>query len=319
MNMTNLTPKLSILCPVFNTARYVQETVETILAQSYRDWELVAMDGGSTDGTLDILRDYVEKDPRINFRSERDEGSWHAILKALRLARGEYICFMYVSDGYANPEWLSAAMRAFSEDKDLSLVWGIPYDMTEEGKLLGPHFAYAHFLGAGRSDRRRSLRAVWDRLNWRNIRKVLLRQGNYQMSTAAAIFRRGRPLQKEEWFSYWLETGLAFPDANMIVRKTVFESCTPPYVPGSRIVDAFADFYFNFNSRGYLSRCLPLAANYGRIHSAQVTERRQAEIQKMRRDYLSQIDNFKKKLASGKKMVFVDPQGRPVDLSARSK
>ncbi len=311
--MNSTAPKLSILCPVYNSAKYARETLETILAQSYADWELVAMDGGSKDGTKEIFAEYAKRDPRIRFYSESDEGAWHATFKALSRARGEYVCFMYVSDGYANPEWFSSAMRALSEDRTLSLVWGVPYDMTEDGKLLGPHFAYAHFLTSKRQGHRwRSLRAIWDRLNWRNLRKVLAGGGGYQISAAASILRGSRPLEKEEWFAYWLKTGLAFPDANMIARKNVFEACAPRHELGSREVDAFADFYFNFNARGYLARCLPVAANYGRIHSAQVTEKHQAEIQKMRSEYLLQIDNFKKRLARQKEMVFVDPQGVPV-------
>jgi len=220
---------------------------------------------------------------------------------------------MYNSDGYANPDWLAKAMQALDEDSDLSLVWGIPYDMTEDGTLGGPHFAYSQFLKNQTKVRRWGvLKALLRRMTWQNLLKVIKRQGAYQVSTLVSVLR-GEPLpQKEEWFFYWLRTGLAFPDANMIVNKSVFRKCTPPYRLGSRIVDAFADFYFNFNTYGYLSRGLLMPASYGRIHSTQITEKRQGDIQAMRIKYLKDMDNFKRELSGRKEMEFIDHQGRVV-------
>ena len=65
-------PKVSIVTPTFNSAPTLRETIESVLAQDYKNWEHIVMDGGSTDGTLDILRSY----PHLQWVSEKDKGHY---------------------------------------------------------------------------------------------------------------------------------------------------------------------------------------------------------------------------------------------------
>jgi glycosyltransferase involved in cell wall biosynthesis len=300
-------PKISIICPVFNGEKFIEETVKTIVAQTYKNWELLVMDGGSKDGTVGILELYARKYPNIRYYSESDEGSWNAIWKGIDRANGEFICFMYASDGYLNNEWFAKCVEALDADPALSLVWGIPFDMTEEGKMLGPHFAYAQFLPKRTLTQVfRTYGALFKRLAPGKLWRVLKNREFHKVSTAASMARKEEPLQKQAWFRYWLRTGLAFPDANMIVDKKVFIECTPRYISGSRVVDTFHDFFFNFNSRGYLAGCLPTPANYARIHSAQLTERRHGEIMKNRECYFRQVAEFRKELKKRKIFSFID-------------
>ena len=64
-------PKISIVTPTFNSAATLRETIESVLAQDYKNWEHIVMDGGSTDGTLDILRSY----PHCNGSRKRTKGT----------------------------------------------------------------------------------------------------------------------------------------------------------------------------------------------------------------------------------------------------
>ena len=121
-----------------------------------------------------------------------------------------------------------------------------------------------------------------------------------------------KAFEKKEWFLYWLRTGLSFPDANMVINKKVFIDCTPRYIPGSRAVDTFHDFFFNFNTRGYFAKCIPVPANYARVHDAQITERRHGEIIKNRRRYFNQLGDFRKELKKRRTFSFIDKDKKEI-------
>ncbi|HHS95719.1 MAG TPA: glycosyltransferase [Phaeodactylibacter sp.] len=94
-------PKVSILMPVYNAAPWLAACIESILAQSFQDWELIAIDDFSTDGSLHILQDFAKASPRIKVYSNKEKG----IIAALRLAfthsKGEYITRMDADDRMA--------------------------------------------------------------------------------------------------------------------------------------------------------------------------------------------------------------------------
>lgn len=306
-------PNISIICPVFNAEKFIKETIEIILAQTYKNWELLVMDGGSKDGMISILEQYTKEYPNIKYFSEPDEGTWDAVWKGIDRAEGEFVCFMYASDGYINNEWFQKCAEALDADPSLSLVWGIPFDMTEEGKMLGPHFAYTQFLPKRTvAQMIRTYGLLMKRLDPRKIWRVLKNKEYHKMSSAVSMALKEEALQKKEWFLYWLRTGLSFPDANMVVNKKVFIDCTPRYVPGSRVVDTFHYFFFNFNARGYCARCLPIPANYARVHAAQVTERSHGEIIKNRERYFKQLSDFRKELKQRGMFSFIDKDKKPI-------
>lgn len=267
-------PLVSILCAVRNDSRFIRETLETVVAQSYPNWELIVVDGASTDNTVDIVKEYAAKHKNIVLRSEPDEGQWHALNKALSLAKGEYMLLLCGQDGYLRKDWLARCVETFREHPEVSLVWGIPFNMSEDGKLLGPHYAYAGFLKddeygsqtrpvstfLAKVDWRRSsalkrLRSLLGKLTWSRL-KVLL----------GSLKKREIP-QKEEWFSYWRRTGLMFPEGNMCVKKDVYMRLTPRFPEEKMTNAALLDFCFNFNAGGYLAWGLPLAASFSRSHA----------------------------------------------------
>jgi glycosyltransferase involved in cell wall biosynthesis len=72
-------PKISVVTPGFNSVTTIRDAIETVLRQDYKEWEHIVMDGGSKDGTLEILKNY----PHLNSVSEKDEGHYHAMNKGL--------------------------------------------------------------------------------------------------------------------------------------------------------------------------------------------------------------------------------------------
>ena len=84
--------------PVYNAERYVAEAVESILAQTFNDFEFLIVDDGSTDRSLEILQSYASKDPRIRLRSRPNTGIVIALNEMLAVARGEFIARMDADD-----------------------------------------------------------------------------------------------------------------------------------------------------------------------------------------------------------------------------
>lgn len=90
-------PKISIVIPSYNMAEFIEETIQSILNQNYLDFECIVIDGGSTDGTLDILKKYENK---IVWVSEKDRGQSDAINKGLEQASGDIFAYINADDAY---------------------------------------------------------------------------------------------------------------------------------------------------------------------------------------------------------------------------
>jgi glycosyltransferase involved in cell wall biosynthesis len=87
---------ISVVTPCFNSIHTLRETIESVARQDYPHVEHLVVDGGSTDGTLDILRSY----PHLNWVSEKDEGHYHAMDKGTRMASGQVVAILNADDCY---------------------------------------------------------------------------------------------------------------------------------------------------------------------------------------------------------------------------
>jgi glycosyltransferase involved in cell wall biosynthesis len=96
--MAENAPLISVLLPVYNAARYVAESIESILGQTLGDFELLILDDGSTDGSLEVLRRYAGHDPRIRLTSRRNKGLAPSLNELIDQARGEYLARMDADD-----------------------------------------------------------------------------------------------------------------------------------------------------------------------------------------------------------------------------
>src|SRR5205823_2649626 len=89
-------PSISFITPSFNQARFIRDTVEGVLALALPDFEHIVIDAGSTDGTLDILKEYAH----LQWTSEPDKGQSDALNKGIQRARGEMIGWINSDDFY---------------------------------------------------------------------------------------------------------------------------------------------------------------------------------------------------------------------------
>ena len=135
MAETSGAPLLSVVTASLNTARFLRETLDSVARQTFKDFEHIVVDGGSTDGTQAILAEY----PSIRWISEPDGplGFTAAIKKAAGMARGKYVMQCCISDGFLDPRWFGMAVAYLEAHPDCALVWSFPQLMSQDGALLG--------------------------------------------------------------------------------------------------------------------------------------------------------------------------------------
>lgn len=114
-------PTISVLMPVYNAERYLREAVESVLGQTFADFELIAVDDGSTDGSLAILREYERRDGRVRVISRPNTGIVGALNDGLALCRGEYVARMDADD-VCMPERLERQVKVFESRSGLVLL-----------------------------------------------------------------------------------------------------------------------------------------------------------------------------------------------------
>jgi glycosyltransferase involved in cell wall biosynthesis len=96
--MTNRSPLISVCMPVYNAERYVSEAIESVLSQTFKDFEFLILDDGSTDGSLAILKGHAERDPRIRLTSRPNKGLAPTLNELMDQARGEFVARMDADD-----------------------------------------------------------------------------------------------------------------------------------------------------------------------------------------------------------------------------
>ena len=103
-----MSPKISIVIPSYNKTKYIGLTLKSIFDQNYKNFEVIIQDGGSTDGTLEIIKKYAKKYPdKIVFESKKDGGQLEAINKGLKKAKGEIVTFINADDEYTDGAFMS--------------------------------------------------------------------------------------------------------------------------------------------------------------------------------------------------------------------
>jgi len=137
-------PPITVVMPVYNCERYVAEAVESILAQTFRDFEVLIIDDGSTDGSRVILERYAERDRRIRLVSRPNTGIVGALNEGLAMARGELIARMDADD-IALPERFERQVAYLREHPEVVCLGSVVQNIDEAGRFLfEEHHAMDH-------------------------------------------------------------------------------------------------------------------------------------------------------------------------------
>jgi glycosyltransferase involved in cell wall biosynthesis len=126
---------ISIITPVYNGVRFIETCLQVVIDQHCPEVEHIIVDGGSIDGTVDIIRRYADQYPHIRWLSETDRGQSDAMNKGLGLARGEVVGFLNVDDFY-EPNVLNCVVEIFRTLPEPSLLVGDCNVWDDKGQLL---------------------------------------------------------------------------------------------------------------------------------------------------------------------------------------
>lgn len=117
--------KISIITAAYNSAATLGDTIHSVLSQSYDDWEHIVVDGGSRDGTLELIRDIEPRYAgRLRWVSEADHGIYDAMNKGIAMATGDIIGILNSDDFYTSDDILERVAKEIDADKDIDAVYG---------------------------------------------------------------------------------------------------------------------------------------------------------------------------------------------------
>lgn len=107
--------KVSVILPVYNSEKYISKTLESLINQSLKEIEIICINDGSKDATIQILQEFEKKDNRIKIIDKENQGVWKARMDGIKKAKGEYITFMD-SDDYVKKNFLESLYINITEN-----------------------------------------------------------------------------------------------------------------------------------------------------------------------------------------------------------
>ena len=239
-------PWVTIITPVLNGSKYLELSIQSILTQGYPNIEHVFADGGSTDGTVEILSEYHTKYPdRIRFISEPDSGTGEAMNKCLRMAKGEIFAFLG-SDDLSEPGAILNVVEFFRSNPDAYFVFGACNRINEKGDITRrkatKKFNYNEILNNG------------DYVPWPSAffrRKVVETVGYYDASGSdfeyllriAKVFKIYRI--EKVLSNFRVHEGSATTGTRINIRKYwAREGCRTSRKYGGRIFSSYCIYYY---------------------------------------------------------------------------
>src|SRR6202011_3838576 len=136
MKMKSVPPTVSIGLPVYNGERYLRETLDSILAQTYHDFEVIISDNGSTDATEQICREYTARDSRIRYhRSAVNRGAAWNYNNVTALSNGKYIKHA-AADDLLMPTYLERCVATLEHDQSMTVCHSRSKFIDEDGRSV---------------------------------------------------------------------------------------------------------------------------------------------------------------------------------------
>lgn len=132
---------VSVIVPVYNTEKYIEACIQSVLNQSFQNWELILVDDGSTDRSLEICRRCAEGEERISVLSVAHAGHTHARNEGLARARGEWVCILDADDMLAENALEILLANRENADMVMGLYETLPREATAEAFHEGAYFA----------------------------------------------------------------------------------------------------------------------------------------------------------------------------------
>lgn len=222
---------VSIITPCYNGSKYVAQTIESVLAQTYQNWEMLIVDDGSKDNSAEIISSYAAKDSRIYLIQQPNGGSANARNHGIREAKGQYIALLDADDLW-KPEFL-AEQISFMKEKQTLCVYS-SYERIDENSneclsplICRPSVTYKNMLV-------------------RNYVGCLT--GLYDCSKNGKIYLHEELKSIRDDYAYWLDvvkiSGTAYGNQKVLARYRVLQNSTTG--KKKKLIKAQYKFYRNY-------------------------------------------------------------------------
>jgi glycosyltransferase involved in cell wall biosynthesis len=181
--------EVSVIIPVYNGEKYIAQTLESVLAQTYQDFEIIVVDDGSIDGSADVIRNYTAKySGKIRYFHQENRGIAAARNAGIKESRGAYIAFLDQDDLWL-PDKLQKQINYFDNNKDAGLVYAHSIEFGDRSKNVPT----AHHEGF-----------ILDKLIWGNFIPALSVMVKKEVFNEVGLFDENRALMGCDDFDMWL-------------------------------------------------------------------------------------------------------------------
>lgn len=144
--------KVSVIMPAYNAERYIEIAIQSVIEQSYSNWELIIVNDGSTDSTSKILSRMVRNDERIRVHNfDENRGACGALNQALDMVTGDYVCWLSADDTYLK-DMFASSIKYLNENGKVQGVFSKHYFIDERGDKIGEHCFDEKYDGIGNED-----------------------------------------------------------------------------------------------------------------------------------------------------------------------
>lgn len=203
--------KFSIVSPSFNQRAFVEQTLDSIAQQRHRNREHIIFDGGSTDGTLEVLRGYAQHGAGVTLEIGKDTGQANAINLGFARATGDVLAWLNTDDAYVDADVLSDVAAVFESKPDVDVVYGRGQFVAPDGRLLRDAY----------------INTEAELLRWRFIHSVGILQPALFMRRS--VFERFGPLDESLQcafdYEYWVriaDGGVRFHFLDRFLARAIF-------------------------------------------------------------------------------------------------
>jgi glycosyltransferase involved in cell wall biosynthesis len=232
---------VSIITPVYNAEKYVSQTIESVLKQSYQDWEMILVNDGSKDNSVDVIQKYVNRDSRIVLVSQDNAGSAAARNNGIRRANGRYFCLLDADDTWES-NFLESQLGLMKEKK-AQLVYSAYRRIDENSnEILRPQM-------------------VKERLTIKDMQRtnhIGCLTGLYDSITFGKIFLKEELNSVRDDYAFWLEiiqkTEVAYGNKNILANYRVLKNSTTGNK--KKLIKHQFNFYYKYQKLGLFKSIL---------------------------------------------------------------
>lgn len=230
-------PSVSVIIPAHNCAEYLPQCVDSVLSQTFQDFEIIIVDDGSTDHTKDLIQNTYAQEKRLKYLYQQNSGPGAARNAGLQLAAGRFIAFLDADD-YYHPDNLQMKVDVLGHDLDSGWVFSDCVFVDTEGNKIClssnyPDFrkAYQH-VSRGRNDRKGLFQLLLQEGNFISTPTIMLRKscldeiGHFDAEQLLHQDYKQWLLLSERFLCHYLDQPLAFitkrpASAGMVTRRSL--------------------------------------------------------------------------------------------------